>query len=179
MSIFFSRVIFSLVPSRKKSYLCGMKPYTLNGKTIPEILLELSREGNPRFTESLHPGVEHVLGCRLPDLRRLAKAIVCTDWQEYLRSAGTHFMEERLLFGLVLGYIAPDDFKNYLELVDEFTARINSWSVCDAFSFAGGRDYLEQHRRELWDYVCGKAQSEEEYTIRFGVVMAMRYFTDK
>lgn len=156
-----------------------MKPYTLNGKTIPEILKKISREGNLKFTTSLHPGVDNVLGCRMSDLRRLAKAIARTDWMDYLRSAGTHFMEERTLFGLVLGYISPNTIDTYLQLVDNFVARINSWSVCDAFTFAGGQDYLERHKQELWDYVGKKARSKDEYTIRFGVVMTIRYFTDK
>lgn len=176
---FFSRMKFFVCRKQEKPYLCGMKPYTLNGQTIPAILLELSRKGNQHFTETLHPGIGRVLGCRMPDLRLLAKAIARTDWQDYLRSSGTQYMEERTLFGLVLGYIIPNDFKTYLQLVDDFTTRINSWSVCDAFTFAGGLNYVDEHRRELWDYICGKARSDEEYTIRFGVVMSMRYFTDK
>ena len=43
--------------------------------TIKEHLLELAEKGNKPFTESLNPGVEHVLGIRVPDLRKLAARI--------------------------------------------------------------------------------------------------------
>lgn len=156
-----------------------METYTFNGKTIPETLRILGAKGNQAFTASLHPGVKNVLGCRMADLRRLAKAIARDKWQCYLANAGTHYMEERTLHGLVLGYIQPTDFQAYLQFVDSFVASINSWSVCDAFSFAGGREYLAGHRTELWRYLQGKMQEKEPYAIRFGVVMSMRYFLDE
>lgn len=156
-----------------------MKDYTIDGKSVPELLKEAAQKGNPAFTTSLHPGVENVLGCRMGDLRKLAKAIASTDWQQYLRSAGTRYMEERTLYGLVLGYILPTDFHTYLKQVDTFVRRINSWSVCDSFSFAGGKAFVTAHEEELWTYLTQKMQVREPYAIRFGVVMAMRYFTDK
>lgn len=156
-----------------------MEAYKINGQSIPQILRKLAKKGNPAFTASLHPGVEQVLGCRLPDLRKLAKTIARTDWEAYLQTAGTHYMEERTLYGLVLGYISPGDFQAYLKRVDIFVERINSWSVCDSFTFAGGKAYLGEHRVELWEYLRQKMTSQESYTVRFGVVMSLRYFIDR
>ena len=50
-----------------------MKEYRLDNLTIKEHLLELAERGNKSFAESLNPGVEHVLGIRIPDLRKLAE----------------------------------------------------------------------------------------------------------
>ena len=33
---------------------------------------KLAENGNKKFTESLHPGIENVLGIRIPALRRLS-----------------------------------------------------------------------------------------------------------
>ena len=52
-----------------------MEEYRLEGLTIKEHLLRLAEQGNKKFTESLNPGVEHVLGIRVPHLRKLAARI--------------------------------------------------------------------------------------------------------
>ena len=44
-----------------------MDEYRINGLTIKENLLQLAENGNKKFTESLHPGIENVLGIRIPD----------------------------------------------------------------------------------------------------------------
>lgn len=61
-----------------------MNEYCINGLTIKENLLRLAGEGNKKFTESLHPGIENVLGVRVPALRQLAAQIAKDDWQAYL-----------------------------------------------------------------------------------------------
>ena len=156
-----------------------MDGFLLNGKPVTAILQEMAKHGNPGFVSALNPGIPGVLGCRVPDLRKLAKRIAATDeWPLYLKSAGTRFMEERLLYGLVAGYIPiRTTFKEYLTgIVDPFVKRINCWTVCDAFKPAGGAAYMEAHKGEWWDYLQLKMQSNNEYTLRFAVVMTMRYF---
>ena len=100
-----------------------MEEYRLDGKTVKEHLLHLSEYGNKPFTKGLHPGVEHILGIRIPDLRKLAARIAKReDWRDYLETAGTFYMEERMLQGMVLGYIHPDE---KLECI---------WTVCPVLS---------------------------------------------
>ena len=57
-----------------------MDDLKINDLTVREHLLRLAAEGNRKFTESLHPGVEHILGIRVPDLRNLARQIAKNDW---------------------------------------------------------------------------------------------------
>ena len=153
------------------------KDFLLDGKQIPEWLTELSKEGNATFVASLNPGIPHVLGVRLGDMRRLAKQIAASDWESYLDSAGDYYMEERLLHGLVLGAITPDeDVEIYLNRVTNFVYKINCWSVCDSFRFAGGKRYFTQHEQRFWDYLTDMMQRPETYTIRFGVVMTLTYY---
>ena len=154
--------------------------YRLDGLTIKEHLLQLVERGNKKFTESLNPGVEHILGIRLPDLRKLAARIAKDDWEAYLDSADTYYMEERMLQGMVLGCIRPDaDVEVYLHRVTRFVWSINSWSVCDTFKFGGGKRFIEANKDRLWEYLKTWMRAEGEYEIRFGVVMAMKYFIDE
>ena len=66
-----------------------MDEYRINGLTIKENLLQLAENGNKKFTESLHPGIENVLGIRIPALRRLGAQIAKDDCG-YLLYGGTY-----------------------------------------------------------------------------------------
>lgn len=157
-----------------------MSKFLIDGHTVTEELERLAAYGNQSFTASLHPGVSHVLGVRIPDLRKLARRIVKLDWEHYLEEVGTYYMEERILHGLVLGYIRPeDDVDLYLQRVSDFVRVINSWSVCDTFSFAGGKSYINKFQTQLWEFLKSWMSASGEYQIRFGVVMSLKYFIDK
>ena len=128
-----------------------MNEYCINGLTIKENLLRLAGEGNKKFTESLHPGIENVLGVRVPALRQLAAQIAKDDWQAYLQSADTFYMEERMLQGMVIGCLKIKDVEEYLSLVSGFVPLINSWSVCDTFDFAGKQRFVDRNKERYKD----------------------------
>lgn len=154
--------------------------FLLQGKPVREHLLALSVNSNKAFAEKLNPGVDNVLGLRLPDMRKLAVQIAKSDWKAYLATAPSFYMEERMLQGLVLGYVKPDDdIESYLSYVTRFVKIINSWSVCDSFKFAGTGKYLSVHSDRIWEYLKPFILSDKEYEIRFGVVMTMKYFIDE
>ena len=146
-----------------------MEPTPITPQAVKAELLCLAEQGNKSFTQSLNPGVPGVLGIRIPHLRELAKKIAKGDWETYLATADTHYMEERMLQGMVLGCIRPDkDVEVYLERVTRFVRLINSWSVCDTFKFGGGKRFIEANKDRLWDYLTGWMQAGGEYEIRFG-----------
>ena len=114
--------------------------YTFESLPLDQHLLHLAEGGNTAFTRRLHPGVEGVLGIRIPDLRALARRIARQDAAAYLQAVETDpeteqipYMEARTLQALVLGYIKPTSVDDYLAHVARWVPRINSWSVCDAF----------------------------------------------
>ena len=152
----------------------------VNSTTLREELQRLSDKEYKAFTEKLNPGVQHILGVRIPALRKLAKQIARGDWKAYLDSAEDFYMEERMLHGLVLGYIKPDmGVEEYLQRVSAFVRIINCWAVCDSFAFASGKVFAKQHEAVLWPYLKEWMRSDAEYEVRFGVVMAMKYFIDE
>ena len=156
------------------------QPTPITPQAVKAELLRLAEQGNKPFTQSLNPGVPNVLGIRIPHLRELAKKIAKGDWQAYLATADTYYMEERMLQGMVLGCIRPDkDVEIYLERVTRFVRLINSWSVCDTFKFGGGKRFIEANKERLWKYLKGWMRAGSEYEIRFGVVMAMQLFIDE
>ena len=157
-----------------------MEKKIINSQTVREEILRLAEQGNRSFVAGLHPGIEHVLGVRIPDLRKLAKEIARADWRTYLQTAPCTYMEERMLYGLVLGYVSTaEGVDEYLEWVDRFVPMINSWSVCDSFAFAGGKRFIKIHEDRFWPYLMKWMNATGEYQIRFGVVMAFKYFIDE
>ena len=89
-----------------------MDEYRINGLTIKENLLQLAENGNKKFTESLHPGIENVLGIRIPALRRLGAQIAKDDWESYLQTADTYYMEERMLQGMVISNLKMKEHRS-------------------------------------------------------------------
>lgn len=154
--------------------------FLLEGQTLRHHLLSLVHRAKTSFTQSLLPGVEGVLGLRVPDVRNLAHRIVKAGrWEEYFASAELELMEERMLYGLVLSLIPVSDVDDYLARLDCFVPIINSWSVCDVFKLAGKPSLWKAQRERLWCYLQPKMQAEEEYVVRFGVVVAKQHFIDE
>ena len=132
-----------------------MDEYRINGLTIKENLLQLAENGNKKFTESLHPGIENVLGIRIPALRRLGAQIAKDDWESYLQTADTYYMEERMLQGMVISNLKMKDTQAYLSLVARFIAIINSWSVCDTFDFYGKQRFVDKNKKTYFIFFVG------------------------
>lgn len=112
------------------------------------------------------------------------------------------FFEEILLWGFLIGCARVAEPKQKEELCREVTAgpsgrkqksiqeaislqeqfslirgfvpAIDNWSLCD--SFCASLKFAGEYPAETWDFIQPFLQSEEEYSIRFGLVMIINYF---
>ncbi len=141
-------------------------------RTIREQLEELAEEKYRIFTLALTPGKDNILGVRLPVLRKLAKELVKGDWRTYLREAKDTSMEEVMLQGMVIGYCNAD-ISEVLGLIKDFVPKIDCWSVCD--SFCGGLKITKTNGEKMWEFLQTYLNSDQEYELRFGVVMLLYY----
>lgn len=139
---------------------------------IRQEIERLAENDYKSFSASLLPGVERVLGVRLPQLRKLAGQIAAADWQSYL-AAEPYYFEEVMLQGMVIGAIkvTPQERLSYMAA---FVPRINSWSVCD--SFCSGLKFTKQNQPLVWEFLQPYLRSEQEYVLRFAVIMLMDYY---
>ena len=120
-----------------------------------------------------------MLGIRLPQLRRLASRIAKGDWENYLFSADTFYMEERMLQGMVLGAIRPDaDIEVYLNRVTRFVRIINSWSSATPLPSGEERSSFPPIV-SVSGNTCFTGCIPKTNILRFGVVMTLRYFVDE
>ena len=142
--------------------------------TLRDQLLELCEPKYMKFTSALMPGVENVLGIRLPLLRKIAREIAAGDWRAYLAQAGGFYFEERMLQGMVISYARCGPAEK-LEHVARFIPKIDSWAVCDCFCWR----LKAAERQPMWEFIRPRFRSEAEYEVRFAVVMALGNFVDQ
>jgi len=145
-------------------------------KILRERLLCLQDLEYQEFHSRLLPGTENVLGVRTPELRKLAKEISKGDWKSFLCQNGREWYENDILQGLVTAE-AKVPFEERLKLVKAFIPRINNWAVCDIF--CGSWKDAGKHKKEVWEFLQPYLASEQEFELRFGIVMLLTHFVEK
>ena len=136
-------------------------------------LKEMAEENYRLFAVSLLPGVDHILGVRLPLLRKMAAKLVKEDWRTYLEEAQDATFEEIMLQGMVIGK-ANVEIKEKLDLITDFIPKINCWSICD--SFCNSLKIKQYEKETMWEYLQSYHRSSKEYEVRFAVVMILNYY---
>ena len=142
---------------------------------IREQLFELAEDEYKKFSSSLLPGIDNLIGVRLPALRKIAKQIAKKDWRSYLENADEIYFEEIMLQGMVLGYV-NDDIEDILGYIVDFVPKINNWSVCD--SFCVGLKMTNKNKERIWFFLQPYLLSDKEFEVRFGIVMLINFYID-
>ena len=116
---------------------------------------------------------EQVIGVKVPDLRKIAKDIVKSDWQCFLQQAKDDTLEERMLCGFVTATAKMPDAKRF-EHIRNFLPMIDNWMVCD--TFCNTLKPTKQNERDYWDFILPYFHDSREYYVRFAVVMLLSHF---
>lgn len=147
--------------------------------TITELRERLEALAEPRFqafAASLIPGVQNLLGVRLPLLRKLAKEIACHHRELILNEpTPPQSMEECLLRGMLPGYADKSvSCEQRLAEIAQFVPFITNWSICD--SCCATYKFTRENRPVVWAFLQSYLQSVQEYEARFGLVMLLNHF---
>lgn len=127
-----------------------------------------------KFSASLIPGVNRLLGVRLPVLRNLAREEVRGNWRELLANPAVEpYAEEVMLDGMLVG-LARMEPEERLEHVARFVPRIDNWAVCD--TFCSGLKFSKKHPALVWEFILPYLKSPLVYDVRFAVVMMLAHF---
>lgn len=143
--------------------------------TIRKQLFNLAEPDYQQFSTRLLPGIDHILGVRVPILRKIAQKIAKGDWRSYLKTADDQYIEEIMLQGMVIGY-AKCDVEERLAYISAFVPKINCWSVCDVF--CNGLKFAKTNKREVWEFLQPYFSAKDEYLQRFAAVMLLEFFID-
>ncbi|MBW7474648.1 DNA alkylation repair protein [Paenibacillus oenotherae] len=145
-------------------------------QTMREQLLGLADAEYGKFSAALIPNINNIMGVRLPELRKLAKAIAKKDWRLFLKQAESEYFEEVMLQGMVIGY-AQAEIEELLRYTAQFVPKIDNWSVCD--SFCSGLKFTKANMEQVWSFLQPCLSSSREYDIRFGVVMLLHFYIEE
>lgn len=150
----------------------------MNPEHILQQLLLLQDIEYQKFQKKLIPGMDNIIGIRAPILRNFAKDLLKNNWQEYLKHALSNhdtYHEETILQGLLIA-TAKIPVNNRLELIKNYLPKISNWAQCDMFcsTLKEAKKYPEQY----WELVQASCNKSYTYTIRFGIVMLLTYYTE-
>lgn len=143
---------------------------------IERRLTALSDEKFKKFSQSLLPDVENILGVRLPVLQKIAMQEAKSDWKGFLNALSGNTFEERMLYGMTLGY-APVPFVETLPYIEKFLPEIDNWSVCD--SFCCRLKSIRKSPEEGWNLIRSLLHDEREFYKRTALVLMLGHFVDK
>lgn len=153
--------------------------------TIQNTLLEMAEPDYQSFSSKLLPGVDNILGVRLPKLRKYAKVV----WKKYglayleetLNIEKQESMEEILLQGMIIGNLRDKikekqgiTLEQIQQYIRNYVPKINNWSTCD--SFCAGLKIAKEYPVQMWYFLQEYLISCRDYDIRFGIVMIINYY---
>ena len=140
---------------------------------IEKILFTNADAEYSKFQHKLIPNIaeESIIGVRTPILRKIAKDISkSTDCETFLNALPHKYFDENQLHTFILSEIK--DFDKCIYEVEKFLPYINNWATCDQLS----PKIFAKHLPEIQEKIFQWLKSNETYTIRFGIGMAMAYF---
>ncbi len=143
---------------------------------IREELFKLQDLKYRDFQGGLIPGtdVDHMIGVRTPELRKLAKAYVKRDdISEFLKDVPHEYFDESQLHAFIISEIK--DYDRCIEEVNFFLPFVNNWATCDQMS----PKVFKKHKEELLGEIDAWLKSDETYTVRFAIGMLMQHFLDE
>lgn len=136
-------------------------------------LFDLQDVGYREFHLKTCPQAQHVIGVRIPEQRRLAKEITKNDFWWFLDQIQPHYYEEVMVTGIVIA-TAPMGLAERLDYTAWFIPQINNWAVCD--TFCASFKPKPQDLPVFWDFLMQYRSSQEEYALRFMLVMFLDHF---
>lgn len=147
----------------------------MNTNDIREKLFSMQDLKYKKFHSSLCPNTDNIIGVRIPQIRNLVKEIITSDYKKFLDNNIPKYYEELVLQGLIIGNakLSLDETFYYLE---KFIPKINNWAVCD--TTCSSLKIAKKNLDVMWIFLQKYLNSEQEFEIRFGLVMLLDYYLD-
>ncbi len=149
------------------------------GKIIENRLIELADENYKKFHSSLCPNnsKDIFLGVRVPLIRKYAKELLKQyELDDILNNIKNDYYEEIMLEGLIIAN-AKIDIDTKIHFADDFVPKIINWAICDIF--CSDFKFKENERSKVWNFINKYIDSENEFEIRFLIVMMLSHFLEE
>lgn len=126
------------------------------------------------FTSKGIPGIDNMIGVRLPIINKYAKEINKNPElrNRFMNSLPHKYHEENLLHGFLISL--NKDVDSAIEELEKFLPYINNWAVSDTII----PKVFKKHLDYVYSYIEKWIKSDKEYTIRFAVVSLLKFYLD-
>ena len=146
-------------------------------RNVLQDLRELTDEKYKKFTSGLLPGVDYILGVRVPLIRRYAKSFDLKEAQDFCENYKIKFFEEYFLKAVLLTRICKQfPPKKSIKLIQKFIPKISNWSVCDAF--CADLKFIKKNQQIFLPLLLKNLKSKKEFAQRTALNLARSYYLD-
>lgn len=118
---------------------------------------------------------DNLIGVRTPELKKIAKNIAKTDYREFIKNIKHNFYEEKVIHGLLIGYI-KEDFEVTKELINSFLPYIDNWAVCDLT--AANLKQFNKNKEDGFIEIKKYLKDKNTWINRFGYVLLLAYYIE-
>lgn len=146
----------------------------MSPKELRAQLLDLEDGAYREFHLRTCPFTENVIGVRVPEQRKLARAIIKSgNYWTFLDEIEPYYYEELLITGIIIASapMSPEERFGYIVWV---LPRIKNWAICDGF--CASFKITPQDLATYWDFIMQFQNSDQEFTLRFMFVMILDHF---
>lgn len=126
------------------------------------------------FNRKLIPGVENVLGIRIPVLRNIVKKMSEEEREVFLNSLPHNYHEENIMHMIII--TEEKDFDKAKEMLLNFLPYVDNWQVSDVGIPKSFKDTKD--REDLLEFVKILISKEGTYFKRYGIFILMKLFLD-
>ncbi len=116
---------------------------------------------------------ESIIGVRTPELKDMARdSLKAGDYKNFLGELPHRYFEENQLHAFIISGIK--DLNECIGELQKFLPYVDNWATCDQMS----PKIFKKHKDVLLTHIKEWIESDQTYTVRFGVGMLMEHFLD-
>ena len=146
-------------------------------RAVLQDLEKLTDKKYKKFTSALLPGVNSILGVRIPLIRQYAKTFDFDEAQEFYKNYKPKYFEEYFLKALLLSKICKQiPPQNAVKEIQKFIPEISNWSICDAF--CADLKFIKKHQEIFLPLILKQLKSKKEFAQRTAINLARSYYLD-
>lgn len=116
---------------------------------------------------------DNLIGIRTPELKIIASNIAKYDYKSFIKYNSKQTYEEKVLYGLVLGFLKID-FNNRLELLKEFIPSIDNWAINDIV--CANLKSFKKEQEIGYQFIENCLKDDNPWSIRFGLVLLLDFY---
>lgn len=115
---------------------------------------------------------DNLIGIRTPILKMIAKNISKGDYKTFIKLNKHEYYEETIIHGLIIGYLK--DFKEIIELLDEFIPYVNNWAINDIV--CANMKIFKKYQEEGFNIIKKYIKSNNPFQIRICIVLLLDFY---